>query len=189
MRIGRSVFSIPLMLAISALAQQPTTAPAAASSVATTAVATTPAPAATFKAASRMVTVEVVARDHHGMPISGLTKDDFQVFEQIGGKRAQHPQKIAAFRAVTVAEIAAQDRGKFSLPAGVYTNLVTMDKVPVPPTVLLVDGINTDRASQMQVHRQMIKMLGSIPDDVPVAVFLMGQRLIMVQNFTTDPKL
>lgn len=136
-----------------------------------------------------MVTVEVVARDHHGQPISGLTKDDFQVVEQIAGKREQHPQQIATFRAVNVAELAAQDRGKVQLPAGVYTNLVTMDKVPVPPTVLLVDGINTDRASQMQVHRQMIKMLASIPGDVPVAVFLLGRRLIMVQNFTTDPKL
>src|SRR5206468_4001626 len=64
-----------------------------------------------------------------------------------------------------------------------------MDKAPVPPTVLLVDGVNTDRASQMQVHRQMIKMLASIPDDVPVAVFLLGRRLSLIQNFTTDPKL
>jgi len=110
------------------------------------------------------------------------------VSEQIGGKREQHPQKIAAFRAVSVAEIAAQDKGKLTLPAGVYTNLVTMDKAPVPPTVLLVDGLNTDRASQMQVHRQMIKMLASIPDDVPVAVFLLGRRLSLIQNFT-DPKL
>src|SRR6266496_2613983 len=115
-----------------------------------------------------MVAVEVVARDHQGHPMTGLTAEDFQVSEQIAGKREQHPQKIAAFRAVSVAEIAAQDKGKLTLPAGVYTNLVTMDKAPVPPTVLLVDGLNTDRASQMQVHRQMIKMLASIPDDVPV---------------------
>ena len=146
-------------------------------------------PTATFQAATRMVTVEVVARDHQGHPITGLTAADFQVLEQIAPKHDQHPQKIAVFRAVTVTEIAAQDRGKVSLPAGVYTNLVTMDKVPVPPTVLLVDGLNTDHASQMQVHRQMIKMLASMPDDVPVAVFLLGRRLTMLQNFTTDPKL
>src|SRR6266536_1027197 len=103
-----------------------------------------------------MVAVEVVARDHQGHPMTGLT---------------------------------AEDKGKLTLPAGVYTNLVTMDKAPVPPTVLLVDGLNTDRASQMQVHRQMIKMLASIPDDVPVAVFLLGRRLSLIQNFTTDPKL
>lgn len=148
-----------------------------------------PPPVTTFQAASRLVAVEVVARDHQGHPITGLTADDFQLSEQVEGKREQHPQKIAAFRAVNVADIAAQDKGKLTLPAGVYTNIVTMNKGPVPPTVLLVDGLNTDRVSQMQVHRQMIKMLASIPDDVPVAVFLLGRRLSLIQNFTTDPKL
>src|SRR6266536_2147246 len=41
----------------------------------------------------------------------------------------------------------------------------------------------------MQVHRQMVHMLASIPEDVPVAAFLLGRRLKMIQNFTTDPKL
>ena len=146
-------------------------------------------PAVTFKAATRMVSVEIVAADHQGHPIPGLTADDFQVFEQIAGKRGQEAQKIAAFQAVNVAEIAAQDKGKLQIPAGVYSNFVTLQKAPVPPTILLVDGLNTDLSSQMQVHRQMIHMLASIPDDVPVAIFLMGKRLRLLQNFTTDPKL
>jgi VWFA-related protein len=41
----------------------------------------------------------------------------------------------------------------------------------------------------MQIHRQMIRMLASIPPDTPVAVFLLGRQLHLVQNFTTDPKL
>jgi VWFA-related protein len=138
---------------------------------------------------SRMVTIEVVARDHHGGPVTGLSAADFQVSEQIAGNKERHPQKIAAFRAVSISEIAAQDQGKLQVPAGVYTNFVTMQNVPVPPTILLVDGLNTERASQMQVHQQMIRMLASIPDDVPVSVFLLGRRLKMIQNFTTDPKL
>src|SRR5436305_15049847 len=64
-------------------------------------------PAATLRTSSRMVTVEVVVRDHHGEPVLGLTKDDFQVYEQIASKREQHPQKIAVFRALTAVEIAA----------------------------------------------------------------------------------
>jgi VWFA-related protein len=146
-------------------------------------------PAATFKAASRMVTVEVVAKDHQGHAITGLTADDFQVSEKVEGKREQHPEKIASFRAVSVSALATHESGKVKLPPGVYTNLVTMGKVPVPPTVLLIDGINTDRISQMQVHQQMVKMVGSIPDDVPVAVFLLGRRLVRIQDFTTDIKL
>jgi hypothetical protein len=92
-----------------------------------------PPPVTTFQAASRLVAVEVVARDHQGHPITGLTADDFQLSEQVEGKREQHPQKIAAFRAVNVADIAAQDKGKLTLPAGVYTNIVTMNKVPCRP--------------------------------------------------------
>src|SRR6266700_4494300 len=190
MRLCRVLALFVLIFVIGTIsAQVATTQPTATPATAPATAASTPPPTATFKASSRMVAVEVVARDHKGQPIAGLTADDFQVSEQIAGKREQHPQKIAAFRAVSVAEIAAQDKGKLTVPAGVYTNLVTMDKAPVPPTVLLVDGLNTDRASQMQVHRQMLKMLASIPDDVPVAVFLLGRRLSLIQNFTTDPKL
>jgi hypothetical protein len=53
---------------------------------------------------------------------------------------------------------------------GVYTNLVTMNRVPVPPTIILVDALNTDRASLLQVRQQLVKILASIPDDIPTAV-------------------
>ncbi len=42
---------------------------------------------------------------------------------------------------------------------------------------------------QPQVHMQMMRMLRQLPSNVPVAVFLLGDRLRMLQNFTTDPKL
>jgi len=149
----------------------------------------TPPPAVTLHAASRVVTVEVVARDHQGHGVTGLTQNDFRVFEQIAGKHEKVEQKIAVFRAVTMAQLAARHADADAIPAGIYTNLVTAKKDPSPPTVLLIDGLNTDITSQMQVRRQMLKMLASIPDDVPVAVFLLGHSLQLVQSFTTDPKL
>lgn len=149
----------------------------------------TPQVQPTFQANTRLVTLEVVARDHHGQPVPGLTANDFQVIEQVGSKHDQHAQKIASFRAVSITEIAAHDAGKAQMPPGVYTNFITMEKHPVPPTILLVDGLNTDRESQMQVHHQAIHMLASIPNDIPVAVFLLGHNLRMIQDFTTDPAL
>jgi VWFA-related protein len=136
-----------------------------------------------------MVTIDVVARDHKGNSLRNLKPDDFEVVEQIEPKRDKYSQKIAAFRATSVAELAALDTGKPNLAPGVYTNLVTMNRVPVPPTIILLDALNTDRMSLMQVRQQSVKMLSSIPDDVPTAVFLLGSRLEMLQNFTTDPKL
>ncbi len=146
-------------------------------------------PAATLHRSTRMVTLEVVARDHHGKPIFGLSASDFEVFEQIASKRERHPQKIAAFRAVSVADLAVLNREKLQFPDGVYTNVMTLRKIPVPPTVLLIDGLNTEPDSQMRVHQQMVHLLASIPEDVPVAVFLLGRRLKLIQGFTTDPKL
>ncbi len=60
---------------------------------------------------------------------------------------------------------------------------------PVPPTILLVDGLNTDVQYQAQVHVQMIRMLRQLPSNLPVAVCLLGDRLTMLQSFTTDPRL
>jgi VWFA-related protein len=41
----------------------------------------------------------------------------------------------------------------------------------------------------LQVRQQLVKILASIPDDIPTAVYLLGRRLEMIQSFTTDPKL
>ena len=150
----------------------------------------TSAPSVTLHVSTRMVTVEVVARDHHGRPATGLAANDFQIFDQAAGfRKEKRPQKIAAFRALGITDFGSQDSNSLQVPAGVYTNLVTVQKDPVPPTMILVDGLNTDISAQMQVHQQMVRMLGSLPEDVPVAVFLLGRRLRMLQGFTTDPKL
>jgi VWFA-related protein len=161
------------------------TAPAAAAEQ-TTADKT---PASTLKVATRLVSLEVVVRDRQGRPVPGLTAKDFEVTEQIPPKRDHHPQTISVFHAVNWAELKASNTKPAQLPPGVYSNLVNQQSASVPPTVLLFDGINTDLESQLQVHQQMVKMLGAIPADVPVAVFLMGDHLRLLQGFTTDPKL
>src|SRR5579863_2005148 len=41
------------------------------------------APVPTLKVSTRMVSLEVVARDHDGHPVRGLTAKDFQITEQV----------------------------------------------------------------------------------------------------------
>lgn len=152
-------------------------------------------PAATFRATTRMVTLEVVARDRHGRAVLGLTPQDFQVFESTpSGKKQMQEQKIASFQSVSVGGLAsastmARDQQRLKVPAGVYTNLVSLGEQAVPPTILLVDGINTELKDQQRVHTQMIRMLRSLPKDAPIAVFLLGHQLLELQSFTTDPAL
>jgi VWFA-related protein len=88
-----------------------------------------------------------------------------------------------------ITEFTEENNQSLKVPDGVFSNLIGPQKTPVPPTILLVDGLNTELTVQMQVHAQMVRMLRSLPSDTPVAVFLLGHRLRMVQSFTTDPSL
>jgi len=142
-----------------------------------------------LKVTTRLVTVDVVARDRHGNPVRDLTVNDFQIVEQAGSHKDQ--QKIASFRLLDRALTKAPDseRAALQLPAGVYTNLVTTKSLSAPPTILLVDGLNTDATTQLQVRQKMVRLLASSPSDVPMAVFLLGRELRLLQSFTTDSKL
>jgi len=147
------------------------------------------APTTTFRVFTRMVTVEVVAKDKQGHVIPGLTAKDFQLFEQMPPKKDEKPQEIRAFVEVNPQAIAeASKQPVVKIPAGVYSNLVAT-RLAVPPTILLLDGLNTEANSGNQARRQMVKMLASIPPDTPVAVFLLGHDLVLLQSFTKDPKL
>ena len=146
-------------------------------------------PPAVLKVTTRLVTVDVVARDRHGNAVRDLTADDFQIIEQASGHKSE--QQIASFRLLDRAMAKAPDAEKaaLKLPAGVYTNLVTTKNLSAPPTILLVDGLNTDATSQVQVRQKMVRLLASAPSDVPMAVFLLGRELRLLQSFTTDTKL
>jgi len=59
----------------------------------------------------------------------------------------------------------------------------------IPPTVLLMDSLNTQTANQAQGRAKMIQLLRGIPPDTPVAVFLLGSSLRILQGFTSDGRL
>jgi VWFA-related protein len=187
--ISRGFGLLALICAAAALAQTPDAKPPQSPVPAAPASNEAPQPVATFKAATHLVTVEVVVRDHDGHPVPGLTGKDFQVFEEILPKKKQLPQKIDSVRFVSLADLKAGNQGRPQLPPGIYSNVLSAQKIPVPPTVLLVDGLNSETTALMQVHQQTARMLTSLPEDVPVAVFLMDRSLHLLQSFTTDPKL
>lgn len=144
-------------------------------------------PVSTFQANTRMVTIEVVAKDRRGRHITGLKASDFEVFEQSGGQKDKRKQKIAAFQEIQFAELAAKGGAQMQVPAGVFTNVVTLQRNPMPPTILMLDGLNTKLEHQAQIHAQTLRISKAIPSNVPVAVFLLGRRCVRVlQDFTTD---
>lgn len=128
--------------------------------------------------------MDVVATDSHGNTIRGLKQEDFQVFDEHSGQ-----QKLVRFEFVdAVANAKAAGAAPPTLPPYVFSNVQSIP-MTVPPTVILLDALNTDIVKQMEVRRDMILFVKKLPSDTPVAVFLLGHTLHMLQNFTTNPSL
>ena len=134
---------------------------------------------------TRLITLDVVATDSHGKPVRDLKQGEFQVVDGHAGE-----QKIARFEFIDAATRAAAAAQPGPLPTGphIFSNFETA-QLKVPPTVILLDALNTDITLQSQVHRHMVTLLKTLPVDTPVAVITLGHELHIVQNFTTDPEL
>ena len=159
-------------------AVQPQNPPAAAQ----TAV---PAQASAIKTNTRLITVDVVATDSHGNVARGLKAEDFQITEEHSG-----PQKIVKFDFVDASARPASGSlaGATPLAPYIYSNLLP-ERVRVPPTVMLMDALNTNIQNQSEVHRHMLMLLKTLPPSTPIAVFVLTRTLHVVQSFTTDPGL
>jgi hypothetical protein len=135
-------------------------------------------PMVTLQTFSRMVNIELVVKDSKGNHIKGLKPSDFRLFEQIPSQgKEKREQKIAELREIHMADL----RNEFvpAVPAspGVYSNGVQHPQDPGPPTILLVDGLNTAPEHQAQVHVQMLRMLRQLPSNVPSQCFFSAAAL------------
>lgn len=130
----------------------------------------------TLKTKTRLVIVDVVATDSHGQPVTDLTRDDFTVLEEgnpqtISNFTFQHPSNQPA---------AAPQ----SLPPQVVTNVPAFK--PGVLSVILFDGVNGDFNSQAYARDQLIKFFANATLDQPVALFVLENRVRLLQDFTTD---
>jgi VWFA-related protein len=132
---------------------------------------------ATFQSNVRVVLLDVIVTDSNGTPVTGLTQNDFRVFED------DTPQNIASFNEHNGAPITTADLPP--LPPNVYTNYTgvkTADSI----NVLLMDSLNTQMPDQQYVHQQTLRYLKTLPTGARVAIFTLSSRLRMVQEFTSD---
>ena len=136
--------------------------------------------AAVLKAVTRLVVVDVVAADKKGDAITDLKQSDFTISED--GKE----QKINVFsfqQPTSVAETGARPAEK--LPEHVYTNVPTYN-VNNALNIVLLDALNTTTMNQAYVRDQMIHYLEKMPEGRPVAVYTLGTKLRLLQDFTSD---
>jgi len=131
----------------------------------------------TLQVNSRVVLTDVTVTDKQGNPVTGLTQQNFQIFDN--GK----PQALASFeehREQTAhLEEAAAAPGSFS-------NDILRDPPP-QVNVLLFDTTTIHIVDQMYLFAQMQQWVAALPAGEPVAVFSRhGGSAIRLCGFTDD---
>ena len=134
-----------------------------------------------LKIKSRLVVVDVVARDSKGVPVTDLKQEDFSVLED--GKE----QKVRIFSFQH-----PEDSVATAPPQAPANGMNVVDNLPhFQPgralNVILMDALNTSRLNQASMRQAMIKFLDTLPANEPIAVYLLGDKLRLLQDFTTDP--
>ena len=138
--------------------------------------------ATVLKVKSRLVVVDVIALDHKGAPVTDLKADDFILQEE------NKPQKIRVFNFQGAPREAAAVMTPVTLSANRITNMPRF-KTSSALNVLLLDGVNVSNVNQKYAREQMLKFLEKLPAGQPLAVYAMGTRLRLLQDFTVDPAL
>jgi len=136
-----------------------------------------------LKVTTRLVTLDLIATDSHGNPVRDLKPEDLQIIED---RKAQ--QKIEHFEYIEKPEGAPGNSARRNR-GNIISNQLPLDELKIPPTVLLMDSLNTQTANQQQGRAHMIELLRSLPQDTPIAVFLLGSSLRILQGFTSDESL
>jgi VWFA-related protein len=190
--IMKLTFTATMAFAACCFAQQSTTPDAQASaSKDAPSSASKPAPAApqpvyetsaVLKVKTRLVVVDVVARDSKGVPVTDLKQEDFTILEDGNEQKLrifnfQHPDGSPA------APVQAPARA-----ANIVDNLPHF-KAGRALNVILMDALNTSRTNQAYMRDAMVRFLEKLPENEPIAVYLLGDGIRLLQDFTTDPAL
>jgi len=136
-------------------------------------------PLPTLTVTSRLVYVDVVVRDSSGHAVHDLNQQDFKVWEDsklqpidFFTPHAYHP---------AVAQTASAPK-----PAGgnrEFSNVVAEGSSSAI-NILLFDLLNTPASDQIYARQQMLKFLQNLPSGQRIALFVLTQRLRMIQSFT-----
>jgi VWFA-related protein len=136
----------------------------------------------TFTVRTEEVTVDAVVTDNKGRAVKGLSRDDFQVQEN------GQAQELASFHEYgNDAVEPAKPVASAAPPPNIFNNDKTTSDQPM--VVILLDYLNTELADQQFAIQQLGKFLRTKPAGTKFALFLLAERLQMLQGFTSDENL
>lgn len=132
------------------------------------------------KVTTRLVIVDLVAHDKKGQAVTDLETSDIRILED--GRE----QPITSFVLQRPGSSAAEPvQEQVALPANMVSNARKFSPNSAL-NVILLDSLNTTFLNQAYVRIEMVKYLEKLPQSQPVAIFTLGRKLHMVQDFTTD---
>ncbi len=133
-----------------------------------------------IKAQVRRVILDIVVTDSKGRPVEGLKQDDFQVAEN------GVAQPIRSFNERSNATAtASQPPLDLHLPPDTFSNL-SLAPPDKPVTILLYDMLNTPQAALPFAHQALVKFIKDQKSSTQIAIFILTDRLHMLQGFTDD---
>ncbi|MEO8726664.1 MAG: VWA domain-containing protein, partial [Acidobacteriaceae bacterium] len=140
----------------------------------------------TFKVTTNLVTIDLIATDKSGNIISDLKPEDLEVFDE--GKRQDISRMTLENRALIARTAGTESHPAPVLPVKLYDNYSASQNWKGPVTILLMDAANTPFASQAYARNQMLKLLQTLEPQQPIAIYALGRRLTLLQDFTSDPR-
>lgn len=143
-------------------------------------------PETTIHVTTRAVYVDVIVRDKNGRVVHGLEEKDFHLQED--GK----PQTIDYFTAHTFDSQAAKNTANTSLskppanggPQLDFSNVPAQGEHGGAVNIILFDLANTPHEDQVPAYKRLVEFLRALPSGQQVALFVLTNRLSMIQNFT-----
>lgn len=128
---------------------------------------------------SRLVQVDVVARDKNGATVSGLHKEDFEVLDN------GVPQTVTFFSAVQ----APSEQAVIHSSPGTYTNhIASTTGARGVYAVILLDWLNTALLDRQSARQYVVRMLSQLAPDQPVELLVLDSGLRVVHDLSGDPR-
>src|SRR5580704_1015799 len=135
----------------------------------------------TFNTTTKLVQVNVVARDKDGAAVADLRREDFEIFDNGA------PQEIRLF----IADAAKRTAVRESLPPNTYTNRIAASDPASRYSAILFDNLLTDfgegdlDGTGFGVQK-VLQALRRMPQGEQVAIYAIGRKLKVIHEFTTD---
>ena len=138
-------------------------------------------PPLTLHVTSRLVYIDVTVRDSHGQFVRGLTQEDFKLLED------GHDQNFRLDVHSKDPAEAAPGKIKGETPVSgpkEFSNVPESAGTSNSISMILLDLLSTPQLDQLYARQQLLTFLKAMPHGQQVALFVLSDRLHMVQPFT-----